>query len=358
MVLEGQLGQQALQVLDGHLGRVPGKDLRRFVGVLGDVVRGLGERAHHAGRCGLVGPGELCACADHAANAFGVLVLGAVAQFEEGAGVALFDQVEIRVAVGNGLDLALLGGHIQQVGRVDAPFDVLVHIQAALGQVDGIELLGRAVEIGHADGLALERAGVQRDAGRLQADQAQAAAVHAADELDIQPRLQRLDPAVDQARARIGLARGQRLQQLVGRAAPVQQLHVQAVALEEAALQRHGNGRMAEAGLAPGKGDLLARLRPGAAAEPGGRSQRAGCGAGADQGAARERGLGRLGASSAPKAPQSAPWAQRLSWVLSISVWVLRVMELPPKQFRDCRCCPLSAVFPTTQNAHPYVRGN
>src|SRR5258708_353102 len=42
---------------------------------------------------------------------------------------------------------------------------------------------------------------------------------------------------------------------------------------------------MAEAGLAPGKGDLLARLRPGAAAEPGGRAQRAGCGAGADQGA-------------------------------------------------------------------------
>jgi hypothetical protein len=90
--------------------------------------------------------------------------------------------------------------------------------------------------------------------------------VHAAHHLHVEARLQRLHPAVDQAHAHVGLAGGQRLEHLVGRAGPVQQLDVEPVLLEEAALQRHRHRRQAEARLAPGEGEL-ARLRPGRGAQ-------------------------------------------------------------------------------------------
>jgi hypothetical protein len=58
-----------------------------------------------------------------------------------GAGVALLDQVDVGVAVGNGLDLALLHRDVEQVGRVLAPGDVFLGVDAVLGQQDREEVL-------------------------------------------------------------------------------------------------------------------------------------------------------------------------------------------------------------------------
>ena len=70
VVLVGQLGQQALQVVYLELRRVLGEDAGRLVGVLGHVLRGLHQRPHHAGGMPWLLARKLSARAQHAADFF------------------------------------------------------------------------------------------------------------------------------------------------------------------------------------------------------------------------------------------------------------------------------------------------
>jgi hypothetical protein len=95
----------------------------------------------------------------------------------------------------------------------------------------------------------------------LRAHEPHAAAVRAADDLHVESRLQRLEPAVDHAHRRVGLGRGERFEQLVGGARVVDQVDLQPVALEVAALLRHHHRREAERGGVPCEGELARLLR-------------------------------------------------------------------------------------------------
>ncbi|MCY1308832.1 hypothetical protein D9M70_588690 [compost metagenome] len=93
---------------------------------------------------------------------------------------------------------------------------------------------------------------------------------------------------MDHADRGIGLAGGDRFQQLVGGAAVVDQIDLQAVFFEEAFFLRHHDGRQAESILVPGKGQL-ARCRPCLAAQ----DQR-GCGDGGGAGQAQHAAAARV----------------------------------------------------------------
>ena len=65
-------------------------------------------------------------------------------------------------------------------------------------------------------------------------------------DLDVKSLLQRLQPAQRHAEARIGFSGGNGFQQLVGRAAIVDQFDVEVLLLEETVVDRHRERRKAD----------------------------------------------------------------------------------------------------------------
>ena len=80
-------------------------------------------------------------------------------------------------------------------------------------------------------------------------------------DLDVKALLQRLQPAQRHAEARIGLAGRDRLQQLIGRAAVVDQFDVEIVLLEEAVIDRDRQRREADRAGIPRQFQFARRAR-------------------------------------------------------------------------------------------------
>jgi hypothetical protein len=72
-------------------------------------------------------------------------------------------------------------------------------------------------------------------------------------DLDVKTLLKRLQPAQRHAETRIGLAGRDRLQQLVGRAAVIDQLDVEILLLEETMIDGDGERREADRAGIPGQ---------------------------------------------------------------------------------------------------------
>ena len=132
------------------------------------------------------------------------------------------------------------------------PVDFLVRIDAELGKLDREEVLVGSGEIADGDDLALE-IGELVDAGIGARQHAHAAAMRARRDLDVKALLERLEPAQRHAEPGIALAGGDRLQQLVGRAAVVDEFDVEILLLEEAVLDRDRNRREADRAGVPRK---------------------------------------------------------------------------------------------------------
>ena len=92
------------------------------------------------------------------------------------------------------MDLALLDRELQKVTGIGAPIDVLVRIDALLGELDREKILVRSAEIADRDDLALE-IGELVDAGIGARQHAHAAAMGPGGDLDVKALLQRLQPA-------------------------------------------------------------------------------------------------------------------------------------------------------------------
>ena len=188
--------------------------------------------------------------AQHAAGAVGVF--GVQVGGDLGQAVAVADHPAERIAEGEGLDFTLLQRDRQQVGRKDLPGYVGQWVEAELGEADGKEVLIRRAQVGGADGLALQV--FQRsDAAGLGCQQAHAAAVGGGGDADVESLLQRFQPAQRHADPGIGLAGGNRLQQLIGGTAEVDQLDVQVALFEKAFLHRDRNVDHADRGGVPGQ---------------------------------------------------------------------------------------------------------
>ena len=131
------------------------------------------------------------------------------------------------------LNLALLDREVEKIARIGAPIDILVGIDALLGELDREEILVGSGEIADGDDLALE-IGELVDAGIGARQHPHAAAMGARGDLDVKALLQRLQPAQRHAEPGIALAGGDRFQQLVGRTAVIDEFDVEIVLLEKA----------------------------------------------------------------------------------------------------------------------------
>jgi hypothetical protein len=106
---------------------------------------------------------------------------------------------------------ALLDGELHQIARIDPPIDVLVGIDAQLGELDREEVLVRSAEIPDGHDLALEVRELV-DAGIGARQHAHAAAMGSGGDLDVKTLLQRLQPAQCHAETGVALAGRDRFQ--------------------------------------------------------------------------------------------------------------------------------------------------
>ena len=88
------------------------------------------------------------------------------------------------------MDLALLDRELQKVAGIGAPIDVLVRIDALLGELDREKILVRSAEIADRDDLALE-VGEFVDTGIGARNDAHAAAMGSGRDPDVDPLFQR-----------------------------------------------------------------------------------------------------------------------------------------------------------------------
>jgi hypothetical protein len=142
------------------------------------------------------------------------------------------------------LHLALLDREVEKISGIGAPINFLVGVDAKLGELDREEILVGSGEVADGDDLALE-IGELVDSGTGTCQHAHAAAMGARRDLDVKPLLQWLQPAQRHPEPGIALAGGDRFQQLVGRAAVVDEFDVEIVLLEKAVLDRDRNRRKA-----------------------------------------------------------------------------------------------------------------
>ena len=153
-------------------------------------------------------------------------------------------EVSERIGRQERLDLALLDREVEKIARDRPPIDFLVGVDAKLGELDREEVLVGPGEIADCDDLALE-IGELFDAGTGTRQHAHAAAMGARRDLDVKPLLQRFQPAQRHPEPGIALAGGDRFQELVGRAAVIDEFDVEIVLLEKAVLDRNRNRREA-----------------------------------------------------------------------------------------------------------------
>jgi hypothetical protein len=123
---------------------------------------------------------------------------------------------------------------------------------------DREEVLVRRAHVAGADGLALEV--LERcDAACLGGQQAHATAMDGGGDAHVKALFQRLEPAQRHADAGVGLAGRDRLQQLIRRAAEVDQLDGKVALLEVALGLRDGDADGADRAGVPGQPQVLAR---------------------------------------------------------------------------------------------------
>src|SRR5262249_55032229 len=112
--------------------------------------------------------------------------------------------------------------------------------------------LRRARLIANRDGFAAQRFEAI-DVRSLGAEKPDAAAMHAGDDLDIEPLFQVLQPTQRQPQTGIGLAGCNRLQQLIGRAPEIDKLDIEVVLGEDTPLLRDRRSYRAGRVGVPGK---------------------------------------------------------------------------------------------------------
>src|SRR5882724_2686735 len=225
VMMMGVIPNHRLQILQAcDLGRVGLERRRGLVRVLrrehGRIEQGLRDGTRDLGLLAH----QTAAQTDDAAGLVLVFAVQIGSDFLVGAVL----QPEIRDWIGSKerLDFALLDGELQQISRIGPPIDVLVGIDALPGELDREEILVRSAEIADRDDFPLE-VGKLVDARIGARQNPHAAAMGAGGDLDIKTLLERLQPAQRHAETGIGFAGRNGFQQLVGRAAVVDQLDVE-----------------------------------------------------------------------------------------------------------------------------------
>ena len=127
-----------------------------------------------------------------------------------------------------------------------------------LGELDREEVLVGTGEIADRDDLALEIRELV-DAGIDAGQHAHAAAMGAGRDLDVKSLLQRLEPAQRHAEPGVALAGRDGLQQLIGRAAVVDEFDVEILLLEETVVDGDRHRRKAHRAGVPGEFQLARR---------------------------------------------------------------------------------------------------
>jgi len=159
-------------------------------------------------------------------------------------GAVLQPEIGERIGRQERLDFALLDGNVEQIAGICPPVDIPVRIDAELGQLDREEILVRSGQIADRDDLALE-IGELLHAGIGACQHAHAAAMRARGDLDVEALLQRLEPAQRHPESGVALAGRDGLQQLVGRAAIIDEFHIQILLLEESVVDGDRDRRQA-----------------------------------------------------------------------------------------------------------------
>ena len=250
----GVIADHRLQILQaGGLGRVRLERRRCLVRILRGkhrrIEHGLRQRPRHL----RFFAHQAAAQSDDAAGL--VLVFAVEVRGHFLVGGVLQPEIRDRVRSQERLDFTLLDGELQQIAGIDTPVDVLDRIDALLGELDREEVLVRSAEIADPHDLALEVGELVEP--RIRARQnAHAAAMGARRNLDVKSLLQRLQPAQRHAEARIRLAGRNRLQQLVGRTAVIDQLDIEIVLLENAVVDRNRQRRETDRAGVPGQFQL------------------------------------------------------------------------------------------------------
>lgn len=241
MVAMGVIVEDRLHFFGRGVQRIGLEALGNRFGVLHGIIvgfqNGLGQRRHHA----LVFAHQLAGNAHHAAAEVGVFLHQVGGQFARHAG--LYQAVHEGVTAADRLHFAARQSGAQQVGRVQAPFDIAHRVDAVFFQQDREEITVRTGHVGDADGLALEVFQF-RHAAVHRTEQPQATAMGAGSEFHIKALLQRLEPTQCHAHARIGLAGGDGFEQHFGGVAEVDEFNLKVVLLEEPlAVGNHHRGQ-------------------------------------------------------------------------------------------------------------------
>ena len=228
-------------------------DRQRIVAIDGERSFHLGARQRH--RLRAVVAQQLATDRKGAAGVFAQLAGAVGGQFIELSFAALDCVIGVRVAIGEGLDFALVDGHAEHVGRELHPFD-RIRRHTILLKVNFVQQLHRAAEVGHADPLAAQI--LQRlDAGGARGDQNEAAAMRAGRQLDIETRFERFHEAQDEVGRGTGLADRQNFQQRGGVGACRQGLHLQAIFIEDALSPGKSDHDQAQRRRIPQHGDFV-----------------------------------------------------------------------------------------------------
>src|SRR3984957_6212163 len=157
IMMVGVIADHGLQILQARgLGRIGLERCRGLVRVLRGEHRRIEQRLRDGARDLRLLANEAAAQSDDAAG----LVLVVTVQIGGDFLVGRVLQPEIRDRIGGEerMDLAFLDGELQKIAGIGAPIDVLVGIDALLGELDREEILVRSAEIADCDDLALEAA--------------------------------------------------------------------------------------------------------------------------------------------------------------------------------------------------------
>src|SRR5260221_9208903 len=251
VVMMGVIANHRLQILQARgLGRVRLEGRGGLVRVLRRKHRRIEQRLRNGARdVGLV-THKTAAQSHDAAGLVVVLAVKIGGDFLIGRG--LQPEISDRIGGKERLDFALFDRELQEIAGIGPPIDVLVGIDALLGELDREEILVRSCEVADRDDLALE-VGKLVDA-RIRARQnAHAATMGSSGDLDVKALLDRFQPAQCHAEPGICLASRDSFQELICRSTVVHQLDVQVLLLEKAVVDGDGKRREADCAGVPGQ---------------------------------------------------------------------------------------------------------
>src|SRR5258707_1849676 len=167
-------------------------------------------------------------------------------------GRVLQPEISDRIGGKERLDFALFDRELQEIAGIGPPIDVLVGIDALLGELDREKILVRSCEVADRDDLALE-VGKLVDARIRARRNAHAATMGSSGDLDVRALLERFQPAQWHAEPGICLASRDSFQELICRSTVVHQLDVQVLLLEKAVVDGDGKRREADCAGVPGQ---------------------------------------------------------------------------------------------------------